>query len=357
MMSILQSSIPVTVITGFLGSGKTTLLSALLKKPEMSRTAVIINEFGKIGLDHCLIERTEENIIEMQNGCICCTIRGDLLKTLKDLIEKMSQGKITPFDRVVIETTGLANPVPIIHTLMTAPELYEVYTLDGVVTLVDATNGESTFDKHSESVKQAAMAERVIISKADMVDVNAVESLTARIKAINPGVTILNASHGNVDVRELFGLGTYDPYNKSRDVNEWLKHEAYHSHSHHHHHHDVTRHSEAIQAFAMRYEKPVNMGAFSFFMELVSAQVGPDLLRMKGIINVQGSDTPAVIHGVQHVFHPVQWLDKWPDEDRDSRLVFITNNIPKENIEGFFRAMMGVADEEIAKQEKQAEVA
>ncbi len=354
----LESSIPITVITGFLGSGKTTLLSALLKQKEMSNTAVIINEFGEVGLDHALIEHSDENIVELQSGCICCTIRGDLHKTLLHLTDKMVKGKIPPFDRVVIETTGLANPVPIIHTLMTSFDLQRVYKLDGVITLVDAANGKNTLDTQTESVKQVALADRIILSKTDLADSKTQQPLIKRLKNINPAVTIIPSNHGDVRVSSLFGLGTYDPYNKSQDVKDWLAAEEYeedHDHDHHneneHNHNDLNRHGEHIQAFAITNDKPVSPMSFGFFLELLGAQVGPDLLRVKGIINIEGENRPAVIHGVQHIFHPVHWLDTWPDEDTRTRLVFITRNIQKEEVEGFFRALMGDVKEKVKPQE------
>jgi G3E family GTPase len=350
----IQSSIPVTVLTGFLGSGKTTLLSALLKQEELANTAVIINEFGEIGLDHALIERTDENIVEIQNGCICCTIRGDLHKTLLSLIDKMAKGKVPPFDRVIIETTGLADPVPIIHTLMTSFDLQRCYTLDGVITLVDAVNGENTLDTQQESIKQAALAERIIITKTDIADTETQKTLTKRLRSINPSATIIVANDGNVLASALFGLGTYDPHNKSRDVRKWLAAEKYeessiqkHDHHNHdaHHHHDVNRHGENIQSFTMTSDSPVNMMSFSFFLELLAAQVGPDLLRVKGIVNIAGEARPAVVHGVQHIFHPVLWLDEWPDEDKRTRMVFITRNINKEQVQSLFDALMGLGEE------------
>lgn len=355
-MPQIQNSIPITVITGFLGSGKTTLLSSLLKQKEMANTAVIINEFGEVGLDHALIERSDENIVELQSGCICCTIRGDLHKTLLDLINKMAKGKVAPFNRVVIETTGLADPVPIIHTLMTSFELQRIYMLDGVITLVDAVNGEDTLNTQPESVKQAALAERIILSKTDLADTQTQESLIAQLKSINPAVSILSGNHGDVPVSALFGLGTYDPYNKPQNVKDWLaaeqydedRHHGHHDDAHdhqHHHHHNVNRHGENIQAFSMTSDTPVNGMAFTFFLELIAAQVGPDLLRVKGIVNIAGEENPAVIHGVQHIFHPVQWLDAWPDEDTRTRLVFITRNIEKAQVETFFDALMGITDE------------
>ena len=338
------NQIPVTVITGFLGSGKTTLLSSILKKKEMQKTAVIINEFGEIGLDHALIEHTDENIVELQSGCICCTIQGDLNKTLIDLFDKMMNGKVSSFNRVLIETTGLANPVPIIHTLMSSIELIRIYSLDGVITVVDSINGEKTLDLHEESLKQLALAEKIILSKTDIVDKDEIKSLVYRIKEINPVSQIIFSKFGNIPLEEIFGLGAYDPYKKSADVKNWLAAEKYKDKKHHHHH-DVNRHNENIRAFSMMSENPVNMIAFSFFRDMITAALGANLLRMKGIVNIAGEERPAVIHGVQHIFHPVQWLETWPDNDRRTKLVFITQNIKKEQIEDFFRPLMGLDTE------------
>ena len=338
------NQIPVTVITGFLGSGKTTLLSSILKKKEMQKTAVIINEFGEIGLDHALIEHTDENIVELQSGCICCTIQGDLNKTLIDLFDKMMNGKVSSFNRILIETTGLANPVPIIHTLMSSIELIRIYSLDGVITVVDSINGEKTLDLHEESLKQLALAEKIIISKTDIVDKDEIKSLVYRIKEINPVSQIIFSKFGNIPLEEIFGLGAYDPYKKSADVKNWLAAEKYKDKKHHHHH-DVNRHNENIRAFSMMSENPVNMIAFSFFRDMITAALGANLLRMKGIVNIAGEERPAVIHGVQHIFHPVQWLETWPDNDRRTKLVFITQNIKKEQIEDFFRPLMGLDTE------------
>ena len=338
------NQIPVTVITGFLGSGKTTLLSSILKKKEMQKTAVIINEFGEIGLDHALIEHTDENIVELQSGCICCTIQGDLNKTLIDLFDKMMNGKVSSFNRILIETTGLANPVPIIHTLMSSIELIRIYSLDGVITVVDSINGEKTLDLHEESLKQLALAEKIILSKTDIIDKDEIKSLIYRIKEINPVSQIVYSKFGNIPLEEIFGLGAYDPYKKSADVKKWLAAEKYKDKKHHHHH-DVNRHNENIRAFSMMSENPVNMIAFSFFRDMITAALGANLLRMKGIVNIAGEERPAVIHGVQHIFHPVHWLETWPDNDRRTKLVFITQNIKKKQIEDFFRPLMGLDTE------------
>jgi G3E family GTPase len=343
----MEQAIPITVITGFLGSGKTTLLSALLKQKERDKTAVIINEFGEVGLDHALIERSEENIVELQNGCICCTIRGDLQETLLGLFDKMSKGNVASFDRVVIETTGLADPVPIIHTLMTSFDLQRIYTLDGVVTVVDVVNGEGTLDSQPESVKQAALAERIILSKTDIANDEVKESLIKRLEILNPSATIIPTHYGDIAASELFDLGGYNPNPKSQDVKEWLAAEAHHhTHDHeHHHHHDVNRHGEHIQAFSMTSQQPVSGIAFSFFLDVLAAQMGENLLRVKGIVNITGEDRPAVVHGVQHIFHPVQWLDRWPDEDHSTRLVCITRNSEKQQIEKLFHSLMGITEE------------
>ena len=338
----IPNQIPVTVLTGFLGSGKTTLLKSLLKSTESDNVAVIINEFGEVGLDHLLVDYSEENIVELQNGCICCTIRGDLSETLIDLHSRMLKGKIKSYGRVIIETTGLADPVPIIHTLMTSIDVIRCYFLDGVITVVDGVNGENTLNLQIEAEKQAALAERIIISKTDLIDKRKEETLVNRLKIINPSVSIISSTFGDLLSSELFGFGAYHPYDKSKDVKKWLAAEKLDLHHNHDHNHvDINRHDENIQAFALTHEKPINMTVFMMFVELLTEEMGPDLLRVKGIINIEDRDCPAVIHGVQHIFHPVLWLDKWPDGSRLTKLVFITRNINKEGLETFFKALTG----------------
>ena len=199
-----------------------------------------------------------------------------------------------------------------------------------------------------EAVKQAALAERIIISKIDLVEKDKELSLETRLRAINPSIKIIKSSFGDVLISDLIDLGAYDPFSKSRDVKEWLAAESMdtpHDHDHHHHRVNVNRHDENIEAFSMTSDTPVNMMAFGLFKDLLMAQMGPDLLRLKGIINIEGKDRPAVIHGVQHIFHPIHWLEKWPDSDKQTKLVFITRNIKKEQIEGFFNALMGLVGE------------
>jgi G3E family GTPase len=338
-MSYFPENISITILTGFLGSGKTTILSSLIKHKLMANAAIIINEFGEIGLDHDLIETTDENVIELQNGCICCTIQGDLKSTLLNLLKKMEKGEISPFNHVIIETTGLADPVPIIHTLMTSLDLQRIYSIDGVITVIDSINGESTYNVHEEAVKQTAFADRIVLSKTDIADEARVNSLTKRIRTINPKVTIIRSNMNSVPVAKLLGLNDYNPQNKDWNVREWLEIEKNKSskHLHHHHDHDVNRHGDDIETFAMVTSQPVSMTSLNFFLELLMSQMGENILRIKGILNIKGQECPAVIHGVQHIFHPLEWLEKWPSEDKQSRLVFITKNIKKDIIDDLFK--------------------
>ena len=340
------SNIPVSVITGFLGSGKTTLLSALLKQEIMKNTAVIINEFGEVGLDHSFIETTDESIVELQNGCICCTIQEDLKSTLLDLIKKLERNSIPYFNRVVIETTGLADPVPIIHTLMTSLDLNRVYSIDGIITLVDSVNAEDTYNNHEEAVKQTALADKIILSKTDLTKKLIINSIKNRIRKINPKANIIESDKNNIPLIELLNLNDYDPLNKSWDAKKWLAIEKYneteqnHFHDDHHDHghdHNINRHGDNIESFSLVTNQRISKTTFNFFIELLSSQMGSKLLRIKGILNIKGEDGPAIIHGVQHIFHPVEWLEKWPDQDHSTRLVFITRDIKKSYIEDFFK--------------------
>jgi len=342
-MPYFANSVPVTLLTGFLGSGKTTLLSTLLKSPELSRTAVIINEFGEVGLDHSLMEHSDDKIVELQSGCICCTIQNDLRKTLKNLIRRRYRGG--GLERVVIETTGLADPVPIIHTLMTAPDLVAAYQLETVITLVDAVNGSSTLDLHTEAVKQAAMAEKLVISKTDLMDGEAVGELVRRLQALNPAASIFCGQPTETGAPSFLTGGGYDPFNRSEDARNWLQAELYTANEYaHHHDHNLNRHGDNIHAFALTHDQPIRRFAFEMFLDMLTMSLGPKLLRTKGIVNVLGEDSPAVIHGVQQIFHPVRWLDRWPDSDHRTRIVFITVGTPKEEVEHFFRILIDAAE-------------
>jgi G3E family GTPase len=221
------SLIPVTLLTGFLGSGKTTVLNHILKQPEMAATAVIINEFGEIGLDHLLVERSSEDVVLLNSGCLCCTVRGDIVETLTNLFVDRVKGKVPFFTRVAIETTGLADPAPILHTLMTDPIVAARYMLDGVVTTIDAVNGTGTLDRQPEAVKQAAVADRLLLTKTDLADGEARQTLEARLKSLNPSAAVVPVAQGAVDPAVLFNLGFYDPATKSADVGRWLREGRY----------------------------------------------------------------------------------------------------------------------------------
>jgi G3E family GTPase len=344
--------LPVSVITGFLGSGKTTLLRHLLAQDWMKDTAVVINEFGEIGLDHELVEAASEDTILLSSGCLCCTIRGDLIDTLRRLYKQRDRGEIPAFRRLVIETTGLADPAPILQTLIGDPLLSAFYRLDGVITTVDAVNAMSQFDSQIESVKQAAVADRLLITKSDLASAAALSLLEARLRQLNPAAPIHRINQGQIQADQLFNAGLYNPETKSLDVRNWLRAEAYdqdhdhhdghrhdhhghvhHDHGHDHgdghgqHPHDVNRHDDHIRAFCLTYEAPLDWDKFVTWIEMLTATNGINILRIKGILNVADEEKPVAIHGIQHLFHPPVVLPAWPSADRRSRLVFITRDL------------------------------
>ncbi|MEA2949130.1 MAG: hypothetical protein QOI40_4460 [Alphaproteobacteria bacterium] len=325
--------IPVLVLTGFLGSGKTTLLSHLLRQPDFSRTAVIINEFGEIALDHDLVETSDDSVIALTTGCLCCKVRDDLVETIDDVLRRREEGRVPPFTRIVIETSGLADPAPILQTLMTEPNISGRVMLGGVVTTIDAVNGAGTLEREAISVKQVAVADRLILTKSDLAG-TAPSDLLRRLAQLNGASPLLSARHGKVDPQSLFDAGPYDPLTKSFDVQSWLG-EPNHKHAH----------DADIQAYAIVREAPIHAVALTLLLETLAEHCGSDLLRLKGIINVlESPDRPAVIHGVQHVFHAPAWLPRWPSDDRRSRIVVITRSIPR----GWIEALLDALDAEVA---------
>ena len=325
---------PVSLITGFLGSGKTTLLNRVLADAQMAGAAVIINEFGEIGLDHLLVTTPAENMILLRSGCLCCTVRGDLVETLADLYRKRAAGAIPAFDRVLVETTGLADPVPILRTLATDEELAALFRLDSVVTVVDSVNGRMQLECHPESVKQAAVADVLVMSKTDVASEDEARALGARLRRINPGARRRAAIRGAIDAAELFGHAPQHEH-AGAIVERWLGEDAVRDaaleHNEEHVHADVNRHDAHIRAFCLRREAPVSSAGLMAWLNLLAGLKGAHLLRVKALVNVDGQ--PVAVHAVQSVLHEPIVLDAWPSADRSTRIVSIVRDMERRDIE------------------------
>jgi G3E family GTPase len=333
----LAGRIPVSIVTGFLGSGKTTLINRLLKRADMNRVAVIVNELGEQSIDHDLVEVSSEQMTLLNNGCLCCVLRGDLQETLRDMFVKRRTGEIIDFERVVIETTGLADPAPVMHTLMTDTMLQAQYRLDCVVTLVDAVNGVGQLDTMSEAVKQAALADRLVITKSDLADETKIAQLESRLRELNPQAPMKRAVNGEIELAFLIDVGLANTRSKLEDVERWMGADEHDEHGHAH------RHDTAVKSFCLRYQQPFTWPTFSQCMEVLTAMRGPDLLRVKGLVNVEGRSGPLVVQGVQHLFHPTIELREWPSDDHQTRLVFITRGIDRAMVENLFSAIGSIA--------------
>jgi G3E family GTPase len=347
-----------TVLTGFLGAGKTSLLNRLVTQPALAETAVIINEFGEIGLDHLLVKPIRDGVVLLQSGCLCCTLRGDLVDALEQLLRDLDNGRAV-FRRVILETTGLADPAPVLQTTMAHPYLVMRYRLDGVIAVVDAVNGAATLDAHLESVKQVAVADRMVLTKTDLLatpqDRLGREALTARLRALNPAAPILDAAANEATPERLLACGLFDPDRKIPDVKRWLAAEAYadsaprhpgsgqpHHADDHHHHHDVNRHDDRIRAFSLASEAAIPSAMLEMFLDLLRSVHGPNLLRLKGIVKLtERPESPVVVHGVQHILHPMVRLPGWPDGDTRTRIVLITRDLDPGAVRTLFDAFVG----------------
>jgi G3E family GTPase len=314
---------PVTLITGFLGSGKTTLLQRLLVAPALSDTAVLINEFGEIGLDHHLLERIDETMVMLQSGCICCTIRGELSTAIRDLQSRCDRGLLPPFRRLVIESTGLADPFPILSTVRSDPVLRHHFRLGSVITTVDAVNGARTLDAQPESVKQVAVADRLVLTKTDIATPEVADCLMRRLRQINPDAPLWCSAESDLDAEALLSGG----------VEHWEPIDCHGNTPDPHHHH-----ADDIATLALRLDEPVDWTRFGIWLTMLLHRHGNELLRVKGILNVADAATPVAVHAVQHLVHPPRHLDAWPDGDRRSRLVFIARGLDPALIERSFRA-------------------
>jgi G3E family GTPase len=327
---------PVNIITGFLGSGKTTLLQRLLRSPELSDVAVLVNEFGEVGLDHHLLQGVAESTLLLENGCLCCAVRGDLQKALRDLLSRRTRGDVPHFRRVVIETSGLADPAPIAYTLLSEAVLRHHFRLSGIITTVDAVNGAAQLDGFPEAVKQASMADRIVVTKVDLSDGSAIAALRRRLRELNVFAQFLESTEIGGDVHRLLTDDIYDAEGKFREASQWTAEEVID--------HGAHTHTAEVQSFAAIFDRPLDWTAFGVWTSMLLHRHGADVLRLKGLLNVAGVPTPVLINGVQHIVHPPSHLEEWPDADRRSRLIFIVRGLKRSQIERSLAVFNGLVN-------------
>lgn len=339
-----QARLPVTLVTGFLGSGKTTMINAALKSPDLARTVVVVNEFGEVGLDHSLVANSNDAVIVLENGCLCCTVRSDLVTTLNELYQSRLAGRIAAFDNVVIETSGLAEPGPVVQAFLSEPTLDGLYRVASVVTLVDAVNWGGTSTNHEEAIRQVALADQIRVTKLDLADPAAAEDRLAELRRLNPAADIAAMDWSTPAIAALLTSPGFDAADPRANPLPWLSLSRYraqevepghvcdeHCHHAHGHHHEFG--TKEIESFVLLRDHPMSRAELQFLLDGITQNLGPGLLRVKGLVNVaEEPGRPAVIQGAQHLLHTMTWLDAWPDADERTRVVFITQGIARDSL-------------------------
>jgi G3E family GTPase len=336
-MSDAANTVPVTIITGFLGSGKTTVLNRLLKLPSLADTVVIVNEFGAVGLDHLLIEQAIEDAVLLKNGCICCTVRGDIADTLDVLWQRRDAGELPPFRRIAIETTGLADPAPVAHALLAEPGARYACRLDGIITTVDALHGPLQLDRQPEARRQVAMADRILLTKTDLANAKQIAQATERIAVLNPTAPLRHVIGGNVDATDVFDLGPDAAASDAR-MAQWLR--PLETDPHHGHHHRPFRHADDIGSIVLRYDEPIVWQRLQLWLESVLSLRGDGILRLKGLVQLEGKNLPVVLQGVHHVMHPPVYLERTPQSAGNTQIVLITRGLSATGLRASFAAAM-----------------
>lgn len=335
----IKGRIPVTLVTGFLGSGKTTLINKALRAPELQKTVVIVNEFGEVGLDHQLYANSNDAVIVLENGCLCCTVRSDLVSTLNGLYHDRQAGRVPKFDNVVIETSGLAEPGPVLQAFLSEPTLDGLFRVGRVLTLVDAVNWESTATQHDEAVRQVALADDIIITKTDLAGAEAVSPIES-LRAINPTATINEVDWSIAAVAALLSSPGFDAADTSSNPSTWLSIATYEAYGKERDAEGVTDQAliphlvnKGVESFVLVRSDPLLRDELQFLLDGISQNLGSSLLRVKGLVNVrEEAGRPAVIQGAQHLLHTLTWLDQWPDADTRTRVVFITQGIVRNRL-------------------------
>ncbi len=333
-MSEAANTVPVTILTGFLGSGKTTVLNHLLRQPSLADTVVIVNEFGAVGLDHLLIEQAIEDAVLLKNGCICCTVRGDIADTLEVLWQRREAGEIPPFRRIAIETTGLADPAPVAHALLAEPGARHACRLDGIVTTVDALHGAMQLERQPEARQQVAMADRILLTKTDIAEAPQIAASEAAIAALNGTAPLRRVIAGEVNADDVFDLGPDDGR-----LEQWLR--PLETGGHHGHRHLPFRHGEQIGSVVLRHDRPISWPLLQHWLESVLSLRGDAVLRLKGIVWLQGGTRPLVLQGVHHLVHPPVTLDRAVQPEGATRIVLITRGLAAAGLRASFATALG----------------